>query len=742
MGVAAEIAPHIDAGAARPARGPDCIVVMLFALTGLIGSGLLFVVEPMVAKMLSPAYGGSPTVWSTSVFFFQIATLVGYLYVHWAQRLLNARGQLPVQILLAVAPLFVLPFTLPTWSGTVGSTPPVLRLLLILTMVVGAPIAVLSMMGALVQRWYSSSGLPRSNDPYFLCAAGNIGGMLALLGYPFVIEPAADLATQARWWVIAYGVFTALVIACGLIVRFRTAGVPAEAPVGTETVSAEQISWARRARWLGLAFIPSSLMLGTTTRISTHIAAIPLIWVMPLALYVATFTVTFGLKNQRWMTPTVTAAAISAAVIPWTLYLQRALAADIVLCLALVLVAGLACHGLLAQDRPTPRRLTEFLMIVSLGCALGGAFNSLLAPMVFNWGAELPLVVTALAVLPLALHRRPDAPTAWRFPGAEGLVKAFVFTGPLLAVAAYLNLGRSWLIVASVAVCLPWCVLAVSRPRAMAVGVALTTAVLFWYQTPNDSFRKRTFFGAYEVYLQHGWWVLSDGTTMRGYQYATVPIRTMPVSYYGRPGPLGDLFAGYGDRSRRIAIVGLGTGVEASYGHRGQWMDFYEPDRTSLDIARNRFGYLNDSKAKISAILGDGRIQLDKVPDGRYGMIILDAFNSGAVPTHLLTREALQLYARKLSPGGVLAFHVTKRNLDLAPMLRATARSVGLASMTGYGYADPKRIYQNSTWVAIARSDSDLQPLRAKAWRWKTPPTGGPVWTDAQASPIGVLKFG
>lgn len=742
MGVAAEAAPRIEAAAARQVRGPVGIAVTLFALTGLIGSGLLFVVEPMVAKMLSPTYGGSPMVWSTSVFFFQIAALVGCAYVHWSQRLLGARGQLLVQIPLVIAPFFALPFTLPAWSGMVGSAPPALWLLLALTMIVGAPLMALFATGPLVQRWYASSGLPRSNDPYFLYAAGGIGGMLALLAYPLFIEPATDLATQARWWMIAYGVFVALLVACGLVVRFRTAGVSVEAPVGAETAPTEQVSWARRARWLGLAFIPSSLMLGVTTRISVSVASIPLIWVVPLTFYVATFIIAFGLKKQRWMPPTVTAAAICAAVIPWTLFLHRVSVTDIVLCLALVLVAGLACHGLLAQDRPAPRRLTEFLVIISLGCALGGAFNSLLAPMIFNWVGELPLVVTALAVLPMAMRRQPDANTASRFPGADGLVKVFVLTGPLLAVAAYVNLGRSWLIVTVVAGFLPWCILAISRPRAMAVGVALTTAVLFWHQVPKDSFRERTFFGNYEVYFQNGWWVLSDGTTIRGYQYPTMPTRAEPVSYYGQPGPLGDFFAGYGNRSSRIAIVGLGTGAEASYGHPGQQMDFYEPDRTSVDIALSRFGYLNDSKAQITTIIGDGRRRLDKVPDGWYGLIILDAFNSGAVPTHLLTSEALQMYARKLTRGGVLAFHVTKRNLDLAPMLQATARSAGLASMTGYGYPDINRVYQDSTWVAIARTDADLQPLRAKTERWKTLPVGGPVWTDAQVSLMGVLKFG
>ncbi|MGI5229493.1 hypothetical protein [Actinoallomurus sp. CA-142502] len=738
MGVAAEVAPRIDVGGARPTRGPDGVAVTLFALTALIGSSLLFVMEPMVTKMLSPVYGGSPMVWSTSIFFFQVVILMGYAYTHWSQRMLGARGRLLIQISLAIAPLFLLPFTVPAWSQTVGSTSPALWLLLTLTMVVGAPIAALSTIGALVQRWYSSSGLPRSDNPYFVFAAGNIGGMLALLAYPLVIEPMANLATQARWWMVAYGVFIALAVACGLVMRFRFAGL-SEAPAGTETVPPEQVSWARRARWLGLAFIPSSLMLGVTTRISAHIAAIPLIWVVPFALYVATLIIAFGLRNQRWMTPTVMAAAISAAVVPWTLYLHRGLAADIALCLALVLVAGLACHGLLARDRPAPRRLTEFLVIVSLGCALGGAFNSLIAPMVFNWGAELPLVMTALAVLPLALRRQPAANKAWRLPGIEGLVKSFVLAGPLLVVAVDLNLGRYWLIAIAVAGCMPWCVLAVSRPRVMAVGALLTTGALFWYQTPDDSFRERTFFGAYEVYSQGGWTILSDGATMRGYQYATLPIRSMPVSYYGRPGPLGDLFANYGDRSKNISVVGLGTGAEASYGHARQQIDFFEPDRASLDIARKRFGYLTGSQADVDVILGDGRVELDKAPDGRYGMIILDAFNSGAVPTHLLTREALQLYVRKLRPGGVVAFHVTKRNLDLAPMLQATARSAGLASLTGDGDVDPLHMYQASTWVAITRTDADLQPLRANSQRWKTLPTGGPVWTDTQASPIGAL---
>jgi SAM-dependent methyltransferase len=715
-------------------------MVALFAVTTLMGSGLLSVVEPMVAKMLLPSYGGSPMVWNTSVLFFQIALLAGCAYAHVSERLLGARWQSLVQIPLVVAPVFLLPIALPTWSGARGSGPTALWLLLELAVAVGVPLAVISTIGPLVQRWYSCSDLPRSRDPYYLFAVGSVGSVVALLAYPILVEPVADLATQTRWWAVGYGVFTALVVACGLIVRFRVPKVPVAAAADAATTLAEQISWRRRARWLGLAFVPSSLMLSVTTHISTTITAVRLIWVVPLALYLATFVVAFGVKKQRWVSPAATVTAISAVALPWSIHLMGRSALANGMLLSLLLVAGLACHGHLAQIRPTPRRLTEFFLIMSLGAALGGMFNSLVAPLIFSWDVELPLVMTGLAVLPLTLGR-PEASTLWRFPGAGALVKAFVLTGPLFVVATYLNLGGYWCVMGAGLGCLPWCALVLRRPRMMAIAAALTTAVLVWHQTSADSFRERTFFGDYQIYADNGWWVLAEDGITRGYQYPSGPEHTTPVSYYGRPGPFGDLFAVYGAHSSRIAVVGLGTGVVASYGRRGQHMDFYEIDPAVPEIAVSRFSYLNDSEADTTVIVGDGRLRLDKVSDGSYGMIVLDEFSFGAVPTHLLTREALRTYARKLAPGGVLAFHVTTGNLDLAPMLEATARAAGLTSMTGHGDADVNRLYQAATWVAVARADADLRPLRATANRWHAAPPDGPVWTDARTSLSGMLKL-
>lgn len=740
----AEVKPDIDVAKARPKRGPAGVAIVIFTLTTLVAASLLFTVEPMVAKMLLPIYGGSPMVWNTSMLFFQVALLLGYTYAHCSQRLLGIRWQPLVHIPLVIAPLLVLPIVLPSWSEAGESTPVAPWLLLVLMAVVGAPFAVLSTIGPLIQRWYSWADLPRSKDPYFLYAASNVGSMLALLAYPFLIEPAADLDAQTRWWALGYRVFVVLVVACVLIIRFRGAKTSSEGPVEEETAVEEKISWRRRMRWLGLAFIPSSLMLGATTHISTDIAPVPLMWVVPLALYLATFIIAFGSKKHRWLSHTVTLAALAAAVIPWTLYIIGPDPLSILLALSLVFVAGLACHGLLAKDRPTPRRLTEFFLIVSLGGAFGGAFNTLVAPMVFNWTAEFPLVVTSLAVLPLVLGR-VDTTVRGRFPGAATLVKTFVLAGPLLllAITIFLRLGASSFIPAVVAVGVPWCVLAIRRPRVMAIGVALTTVLLLWYRMPTDSIRMRTFFGNYHIYTDgDGRRMFGHGSTVHGYQFTGGPLRTTPVSYYGRSGPFGDLFTAYGERSSHVAVIGLGTGVIATYGHRGQTMDFYEIDPAVVRIATNWFSYLGDSKADVATIAGDGRLELEKVPDGSYGVIILDAFTSDSVPPHLMTREALQMYTRKLAPGGVLVFNVTNRSLNLAPMLAATARAAGLTSITGNGAADPQKIYYRSRWVAIARKDADLQPLRAKAWRWHTPPAGGPVWTDAHSSLFGVLDFG
>lgn len=738
-------------------RSQAILGIIVFTMTALVGASLLFAVEPMVAKMLLPTYGGSPMVWNTAVLFFQAALLAGYAYAHWSQRKLGVRWQPIVQIALVALPLLALPIALPAWAEAPESAPTGLWLLAVLAVMVGTPFVVVATTGPLVQRWYSWSGLPRSDDPYFLYAASNVGSLAALLAYPFLIEPAADLTTQSRWWSMGYGAFAALMIASALFVRFAATRVSRPSPEAEpespekpgESTGEENITWRRRLRWTGLAFIPSSLMLGVTTHISTDVAPVPLIWIVPLALYLITFIVAFGATPQPWLAKTVLLAAVCGPVLPWILLftsMEDALSA-LPFDLALVLVAGLACHGLLAADRPTSRGLTEFFLIVSAGGVLGGVFNGLLAPVVFNWVAELPLVIVGLAALPFLAGRSTEARLRFSFFGYRTLSRLFLITTPTVASFAAFAMGSAWIALAGAVAIVVWGFFAVKQPRMLALSAVLTIGLFFVAQAASAPIRERTFFGSYKVAVKEGRRIFSHGTTIHGYQLLDdEAARATPVSYYSRRGPMGDIFGAYGDQpiADRVAVVGLGAGGLAAHGRVGQQMDFYEIDPAVIKVARDSrlFTYLRDCRCTATTIAGDGRLRLQEASDGGYGMIILDAFTSDAVPTHLLTREAIRLYVEKLRPGGVLVFNVTNRNLDLAPMLGATARVNGLAAVTAEDHRAETRESLPSEWVVVARTEADLEPLRRRNERWQPIRADGPVWTDTYSSLLGVLHLG
>ncbi|MFI6517219.1 fused MFS/spermidine synthase [Spirillospora sp. NPDC050679] len=739
-------------------RRPTAAVVGIFVLTSLAGASLIFAVEPMVAKLLLPTYGGSPMVWNTSVLFFQLMMLAGYAYAHWSQRF-GRRRQPAVHIALIVLPLFLLPVALPAWAKAPDSWWVAPWLLLVLTVMVGAPFAALSATGPLVQRWYSWSGLPRAEDPYFLYAAGNVGSLLALLSYPFVIEPLAGLAAQQRGWAVGYAVFVVLMAVCALVVVRSRGGSPGpqaseaeiEATVGTEAEeeSAEQIGWRRRLKWVLLAALPSSLMLGATTHISTDIAPVPLMWVVPLALYLVTFIVAFGVRRRPWLGATAWALAASSAVLSWTLPLFSSYLGVLMLPVDLlwVVLAGLACHGLLAEDRPASRHLTEFFLYVSLGGALGGSFNGLLAPLLFNWGAEFPLAIAGLAGLALVIARSGDEgrgragePPVWR-----RVVRLLPFLVPPLAVLGGSRLHSDLLLLLGLFALVACAVRVLWRqPRLTVVSAVLGVVAMFFLQTGSSLVQERTFFGSYRVEQQDDQRRFLHGTTLHGWQLTRPDERGLPTSYYARTGPLGDVFTAYGatPAAGRTAVVGLGTGTVAAYGRPGQRMDFYEIDPEVVRIARSHFTYLRDCACEVRTLTGDGRLRLAEVPDGSYGIIVLDAFSSDAIPTHLLTREALTLYASKLAPGGVLVFNISNRNLDLRPVLASTARAAGLVAAMGRDGTPPGRVSAPSAWSVVARSEADLRPLTSAGRRWETESARGPVWTDSYSSVVGALRWG
>ncbi|MGK5558389.1 fused MFS/spermidine synthase [Actinomadura kijaniata] len=728
--------------------GLPAVGVGIFMLTSLVGASLIFAVEPMVAKILLPTYGGSPMVWNTSVLFFQLMMLAGYAYAHWSQRY-GPRRQPLAHLLLIALPLFLLPVTLPAWAKAPDSWSVAPWLLLVLTVMVGAPFVALSATGPLTQRWYSWSGLPRAEDPYFLYAAGNVGSLVALVSYPFVIEPLAGLTSQTRGWAVAYGVFVALMGTCA-VVAFRGRGGAAvteeERPPGTG--AEEAIGWRRRVKWVLIAALPSSLMLGATTHISTDIAPVPLMWVVPLALYLVTFIVAFGVRRRPWLASTVWTCATASAILSWSLPLLSAFLGILMLPVDLlwVVLAGLACHGLLAEDRPGSRHLTEFFLYVSLGGALGGSFNGLLAPVLFDWGAEFPLAIAGLAGLALVTagsegERREGERR--RLPGRRTALRILLFTVPPLAMLLGVRLENVWLLLVGMLALIGCGVQVLWRqPRAVVATAVLGMGTVFVLQTGSDLVRVRTFFGSYKVEQEGDKRSFLHGTTLHGWQLTGPGERTVPTSYYARTGPLGDVFAAYGQApaARRTAVVGLGTGTVAAYGRPGQRMDFYEIDPEVVRIARSHFTYLRDCACEVRTVTGDGRLRMAEAPDGAYGIIVLDAFSSDAVPTHLLTREAMELYARKLAPGGVIALNISNRNLDLRPVLAATSRSAGLVAAVSRDGSPPNRVSAPSLWGAIARSEEELRPLTSRGGRWQVPRPDGPVWTDSYSSIVGVLR--
>ena len=684
-------------------------MVVLYGAASFLGAALLFLIQPMLAKLVLPSFGGSPMVWNTCALFFQVLLLAGYLYVHLSTRRLGPRRQPWAHLALLLVPLLALPVALPGDTAPDAGSEPALWLLRVLLVAIGLPFVLLATTGPLLQRWFSWSGHRRAQDPYFLYAASNAGSVVGLLGYPFLIEPIVGLATQTRWWSIAYGGFALLIAACGVLAaRAARAARADRAPVEDvldrvpDSSYEGKVTTRRRLTWVALAFVPSSLMLGVTTHVSTDIAAIPLFWTVPLAIYLATFVVAFGRSSRK---PPRTAAVVAGmlaipALIDVASDWNPAVWLLITLHVSVLAAAGLAAHGRLAATRPATSQLTGFYLLVSVGGALGGLLNGLVAPVVLDRVVEYPVVLALVPLLLLGLGRKP------------GEARRRLVLEPVVLASGVLVVG--------------------------ALGASLLpTGVLE---------RDRTFYGSYRVNGTPERHSLVHGTTVHGWEFLRGPNAGEPTSYYSRSGPIGDVMSAYAEEDAfgRVALVGMGVGTLAAYGQPGQRMDFYEIDPAVVRIARDSglFGFLSDSAADVRVVIGDGRLELARAPDSAYGLIVLDAFSSDAIPAHLLTEEALDGYRSKLAPGGVLAVHITNRHLDLAPMLAAQADELGLAAVRRK-HSGQGELSATSNWVVFARADADLQPLREEGgWQDLAGPAGVRAWTDDYSSLVEVLDVG
>ncbi len=730
-------------------------MLILFGATIFVGAGLLFLIQPMFARMALPLLGGAPAVWNTAMVFYQAVLLAGYAYAHVTTRWLGARRQAGLHLVVLLLPLLALPIALPGGWVPPGDTSPVPWLFALLAVAVGLPFFAVSATSPVLQTWFAATEHRAARDPYVLYAASNVGSLLALLAYPAIVERLLRLDEQSRLWAWGYGGFVLLSLACAVRLwrtRARHAtevgGEPTAAPraeAGSDE-AVRSVTLARRARWVVLAAVPSSLMLSVTTYLSTDIAAIPLLWIAPLSIYLLTFALVFG--RRRLVPHRVWVELLPVALLPLVLVLvaraNEPLALIIPTHLVVFFVAAMVCHGELARDRPDPRHLTAFYLWIAVGGVLGGAFTALVAPRVFNSVLEYPLVVALLPLLPA----RPAA--AWQGRSRQLLDVVLPVGLGVLAAEVILTLersGRAESVGPAVGLLVLLCLTFARRPLRFGLGLAaLLVAGSFHHgEEGRLLFAERSFFGVSRVTRARDgqYQMLLHGTTLHGMQ-ALAPERLRePLTYYHPLGPLGQVFPALDALAPRqaVAVVGLGAGSVACYGKPGQRWTFYEIDPTVFRIARSTrfFTFLRDCPPRPFVILGDARLTLARAPDGAYDLMVLDAYSSDAPPLHLITLDAVRLYLTKLAPGGVLLLNISNRHLDLEPVVGAIARAAGLVARTrsdnDVGGAERLAGKVESQWVVMARRAQDLGALLDEPlWRAPAAPPDLAPWTDNFAS--------
>jgi hypothetical protein len=738
----------------------------LFVTTLFVSATLLFWVQPMIAKMLLPLLGGVPAVWNICMVFFQAMLLAGYTYAHLITTRLNARRQLLLHAALLLLAVLSLPIGVPEQrirSLSAGVNPS-LWLLGSLFAAVGLPFFVVSASGPLLQRWFSLTRHASAKDPYFLYVASNAGSLFALLGYPVLLEPYLRLREQSWLWVLGYGSLAVLILVCAVfyLKSASTVSLP-DALAGTRdragkpSAPDENLTLTRRLRWVILAFVPSSLLLGVTNYLGTDIASIPLLWVIPLALYLLTFVFVFARRRFLpgiWLSRLLSVAALAAAFSILS-HATQPVWFLIGLHLALLWLAAMVCHGRLAEDRPGPARLTEYYFWMSVGGVLGGLFNALVAPGIFQSIAEYPLaMVLACLLRPAADSSKSRFANPWldyAFP-----VMLAVLTACLAVAAPVLGLKSVYLrniVVIGVPAAIGFTF--VDRPVRFGLGLGAILLVGWLCAGPYGKTLhiQRNFFGVSRVTesLSGTFRYLVHGNTLHGQQFTDPKRACEPLTYYHRTGPLGDIFGLFYTRpaSDRVAAVGLGAGSMACYAEPNQRWTFYEIDPAVICIAQETdyFSYWRHcSRAEINVVVGDARLRLREARPREFGLIVLDAFNSDVVPVHLLTREAIDLYLSKLAEGGLLAFHISNRYLDLEPVVAELARNANLVcrsrddwNVTPEELANGK---EESHWVVLARRQEDLGKLN-KDSRWLPLDSYASlrVWTDDFSNILGVFKW-
>jgi len=765
----------------------DLAILAVFTLSIFTSASLLFAIQPMVGKILLPKLGGAPAVWNTCMMFFQLTLLLGYLSAHLLTKFVSLRGQVLIFSGALLLALQTLPLAVgPEWvDALLQGTNPNLWLLSVLFCRVAPAFFVLSITSPLLQKWFARSGHPQGSDPYFLYAASNIGSIVSLLAYPFLIEVLFGVGVQTEYWKFGFAAFTLLAAICGIASWCGSGRATHASPPVTQKDEAEirlarqaAPTWKRRAYWVLLAAIPSSLMLGITTYVSTDLSSIPLIWVLPLTLYLLTFVIAFASRQMvsaYWMgrIASLLILAIMVTLVAGTNDLPVVI---IPLHLLMFFTVTMLCHQRLAGDRPDAEHLTDFYLCMSLGGVLGGMFNALIAPSLFSTILEYPLMMIAASLM--RETRAGDSKDSSETPVRLVTFGLVVFLSililrdvihsaipagliSLLASVTPLSAGQ-WktLLVFGIPACLVF--YQMEHRKRFSAGLAAIFLVNVCAGSLDASVlqRDRNFYGTITT-VRHelaGREIIKmyHGNTVHGCQWVDEDQRRIPLTYYGKSSGIGRLIRDRQSTAQPIHIgaIGLGTGTLSATLRPQDSIVYYEINEQVVEHAEQHFTYLKDARERgttISTRLGDARLVLEvearNHQAGSFDILVVDAFSSDSIPVHLLTDECLKIYQQHLRPGGVLAFHITNRYLNLEPVLAVLANQNALQA---YRYThrhltagpfDEKTGEATSSWVLLAQGETDIAHLEGSSpAKPLSPDPRQRPWSDDYSNVLGVFR--
>jgi predicted O-methyltransferase YrrM len=715
---------------------------MPYAVTIFLSAMLVFLVQPMFAKMATPLLGGAPNVWNVSLVCFQAALLLGYAYAHALNHCIrSARTQVILHGAMLLLAAIVLPLGLTDALGAPDANRPALWLMGVFALSIAPPFAIISASAPLVQSWYARSGRDDAGDPYFLYAASNVGSLIGLAGYPLLMEPTTALAMQGIVWTFGYAALAVLLVSCGALTAITGTPRPAAAP--SERISQRSAAaWLERLRWIALAFVPSSLLVGVTSHITTDLASAPFLWVLPLMAFLVTFIIVFSRK------PAISAAtsqrlvpiAVAAALIAIPHFVNIPMALNLFVQIAGFFLIALACHGRLADERPEPSRLTEFYLLMSVGGVLGGAFNALIVPTIFNGVWEYPLVLAlALALRGGAVWKVEGRDRIWALGSLIVIAMVGVFHTALGLTLNDKNTAMIYLGVA--ALCMVMGSATRTVPILGAIAIIATTVVVDPYQ---GRVQERSFFGVLRIGDLQNYRVMHHGTTIHGAQRIEGNERLVPLTYYAPPTPIGQVFrASVGPR--RVGAVGLGAGSVACYMGEGDVITYYEIDPLVAKYASDpaQYTFLSSCTPNAPIIIGDGRLSVQASAPGTYDLLLIDAFSSDSIPAHMLTAEAIALYLDRMTDDGVLVVHLSNRHMALINVAARIAETLGVpARVQMYRPANDMKDFSAiaSDVVVFAKTEAafDRFDLNGQAWQ-VLKSDGKRAWTDDYSFIVGAI---